>query len=237
MWLLSLAIAMFGAPAVLESGEAQTTLVELYTSEGCSSCPPAEAQFARLRDDPRLWKEIVPVAFHVDYWDNLGWPDRFASASFAQRQKDYAALWRAGTIYTPQFVRNGHDVTQKRDASANPGVLRVNVSPDGSVTIAFRPTKQPADRLEANLVPLAGGVVSDVRRGENAGRKLAHEFVALDLLSVPMELEKGVWSAKAALPEKTEAPIAALAVWVHAKGDPTPIQATGGWLKKTDRGL
>jgi hypothetical protein len=236
MWLLSLAIAMFGAPAVLESGETQTPLVELYTSEGCSSCPPAEARFAKLRDDPGLWKEIVPVAFHVNYWDNLGWPDRFASASFTQRQQDYAAYWRAATIYTPQFVLNGHD-GQSQERSAKTGVLRVDVDMAGAVTIAFRPTVRPARELEANLVPLAGGIVSDVRRGENAGRKLAHEFVALDLLSIPMESRSGVWLAKTALPTKTKAPIAALAVWIHAKGDPTPIQATGGWLKKSDHGL
>ena len=60
------------------SGEKRVTLVELYTSEGCSSCPPAEAWMNQLQDDPRLWREIVPVAFHVDYWDYIGWPDRFA---------------------------------------------------------------------------------------------------------------------------------------------------------------
>jgi len=94
---------------VLQSGPARASLLELYTSEGCSSCPPAEAWLSRLRDDARLWKEIVPVAFHVDYWDNLGWKDRFASAAFTARQRDYAARWNSGSVYTPGFVLDGQE--------------------------------------------------------------------------------------------------------------------------------
>ena len=68
---------VFGSePLVFESGEARTMLVELFTSEGCSSCPPADAWISQLKESPDLWKKIVPVAFHVDYWNNLGWRDR-----------------------------------------------------------------------------------------------------------------------------------------------------------------
>ena len=65
------------ASLTLSSQEQRTTLIELYTSEGCSSCPPADRWLSRLKDDPRLWKQIVPLAFHVDYWNYLGWRDRF----------------------------------------------------------------------------------------------------------------------------------------------------------------
>jgi hypothetical protein len=223
-------LAMTASPVVFVSGEKQATLVELYTSEGCSSCPPAEAQLAKLRDDPRLWKEVVPVAFHVNYWDNLGWPDRFASSAFTQRQRDYAARWQAGTIYTPAFVSNGHEGAAVASNFA-PGKLRVEVeSPE--VAVSFRPTKAISGPLVAEVAPLANDVVIDVRRGENAGRKLPHEFVALALISAPLESRNGEWVAKISLPRKTEAPISALAVWVHPANDPAPIQATGGWLKK-----
>jgi len=65
-------------PKTFESGDTQNSLIELFTSEGCSSCPPADAWISQLKESPDLWKKIVPVAFHVDYWNNLGWRDRFA---------------------------------------------------------------------------------------------------------------------------------------------------------------
>ena len=73
----------------ITSGPACASLLELYTSEGCSSCPPAEAWLSNLTTDARLWTDVVPVAFHVDYWDYLGWDDVFACADFSERQRDY----------------------------------------------------------------------------------------------------------------------------------------------------
>ena len=72
-------ITSLAAETRFESGPQQISLVELYTSEGCSSCPPAEAWLSRLKEEPGLWKNFVPIAFHVDYWDRLGWRDRFSS--------------------------------------------------------------------------------------------------------------------------------------------------------------
>jgi len=80
-----------------ESGEKRVAFVELFTSEGCSSCPPAERTFSKLTTHPSLWKTFVPVAFHVNYWDNLGWKDRLASVEFTQRQHTYASAWRSDT--------------------------------------------------------------------------------------------------------------------------------------------
>src|SRR5437899_10682781 len=78
-----------------QSSEKQTALLELFTSEGCSSCPPAEAWLSRLQDSTGLWRDVVPVAFHVDYWDYLGWRDRWAAKDFSERQRAYAASWRS----------------------------------------------------------------------------------------------------------------------------------------------
>jgi hypothetical protein len=231
MWLAIVMLALTAAPVAFESGDSQAVLVELYTSEGCSSCPPAEEKLAKLRDDPRLWKGVVPVAFHVDYWDGLGWPDRFARPEFTQRQRDYAAGWRAETIYTPAFVANGREGRSPGPAT-KPGRLRVRVEPSGQVTVTFQSTGPIPGSLVAEVAPLASGIVSEVRRGENAGRRLAHVFVALALLTAPLEQNGGEWIARLSLPQNTEAPISALAVWVHAADDPTPLQATGGWLKK-----
>jgi hypothetical protein len=231
MWLIGVLLAMMAGPVVFESGEDRATLVELYTSEGCSSCPPAEESLAGLRRDLGLWSEVVPVAFHVNYWDDLGWPDRFASPAFAQRQRDYAARWRAETIYTPAFVSNGREGLVVLP-SARGGRLRATVDPSGRIAITFRAAGKVPDPLVAEIAPLANDIAVDVRRGENAGRKLAHEFVALALLSVPLEPHEGEFTAAVDLPRKTLAPISSVAVWVHAAGDPAPIQATGGWLPK-----
>src|SRR5438045_8473189 len=77
-------------PVTFESGAKKVQLLELYTSEGCSSCPPAEASLSRLLNDSRLWRDFVPVAFHVDYWDRLGWKDHFASVEWTKRKQNYA---------------------------------------------------------------------------------------------------------------------------------------------------
>ncbi|MCB1738986.1 MAG: DUF1223 domain-containing protein, partial [Gammaproteobacteria bacterium] len=91
----------------VNSGPRQVALLELFTSEGCSSCPPADRWLSGLIDDPRLWRELVPVAFHVDYWDYLGWPDRFASREFSRRQRDHARSGGLSQVYTPGVVLNG----------------------------------------------------------------------------------------------------------------------------------
>ena len=213
-----------------ESGDAQTTLVELYTSEGCSSCPPAEARMAKLRDDPGLWKQFVPVEFHVDYWDNLGWKDRFASSAFTQRQRTYAARWRSSSVYTPAFFQNGREGSDPTPP-AKPGRLRVEVNAGGQVIVTYQPTNPSVRELVVEAAPLASGVTSDVRHGENAGRHLAHEFVALDLLHGPMQRRDGAWSATLALPTDDGSRSRAGGLGPHG-GRPTALQAAGGWLKK-----
>src|ERR1700747_379835 len=100
--MLGLGMALEAQATVrFESGPAQVSLLELYTSEGCSSCPPAEAWLGGPSSNGALWKAVVPVAFHVDYWDNLGWKDEFSSRDFTQRQRHYAANWGPGAASTP----------------------------------------------------------------------------------------------------------------------------------------
>ncbi|HXO25856.1 MAG TPA: DUF1223 domain-containing protein, partial [Thermoanaerobaculia bacterium] len=82
-------------------------VVELFTSQGCSSCPPADRLLSRLRRDPRLAGAVIPLAFHVDYWNHLGWSDPFSSSLWSQRQADYAQAFRSNRVYTPQLVVNG----------------------------------------------------------------------------------------------------------------------------------
>lgn len=94
--------------AVFTSTETQVRLVELYTSEGCSSCPPADRWLSGLLTSPHLWGSIIPIAFHVSYWDYLGWHDSFALDEYSQRQRAYANLGKTG-VYTPGFFVNGQE--------------------------------------------------------------------------------------------------------------------------------
>lgn len=111
---LILVVLMFcgaarAADFTFSSGVRRVSLVELYTSEGCSSCPRADAWLGALKDKPGLWKRFVPVAFDVDYWDGLGWPDRFAKPVWTERQRNYARHWRSRSVYTPGFAVDGKE--------------------------------------------------------------------------------------------------------------------------------
>ena len=112
--LLSLMLAgtalisnVYASEKHFSSGENKVTLVELYTSEGCSSCPPAEKWLNSLKEDSRLWTYFVPVAFHVDYWDYIGWKDPFAKSDYGLRQGKYKQQGNIQTVYTPGMMLDG----------------------------------------------------------------------------------------------------------------------------------
>ena len=215
------------APLKFSSGENHTHLIELYSSEGCSSCPPAEEWLGGLRDAPGLWRDFVPVAFHVSYWDQLGWPDRFASKEFTARQYAYSNQWAGESVYTPEFVRDGAEWRSRKlpPASAEKaGVLSIEYGAEGDCRIVF----SIGGEAEIHVALLGAGIISEVKAGENRGRTLRHDFVVLALQSAC--LVNG--TAELRLPKSAESgiPRHALAVWVTRRGDLTPLQATGGWL-------
>jgi hypothetical protein len=226
------------ATARFASGETQATLIELFTSEGCSSCPPADAWISRLKSDPNLWKVIVPVAFHVDYWDRLGWPDRFARREFTERQRHYASSWASGTVYTPAFVVNGKEWPGFLNREALPTARSEKV---GTLAVALKGNEAAATfssenslrgPLKLDIALLGTNLQSDVKRGENSGRKLHHDFVALHLANTEMTNQGNLWTGTVFLSNNTETDKpAALAAWIKSVETDLPIQATGGWLK------
>jgi hypothetical protein len=220
------------------SGPEKTSLIELYTSEGCSSCPPAERWLSQLRSDPQLWKTIVPVEFHVTFWDNLGWPDRFAKKSFTEREYTYAHAWKTDSVYTPCFVKNGAE-WKPSESRPNPaefvGQLLATLGQDGRVVVTFNPKTATGGSLQAWVALLVSDVESAVKRGENAGRTLRHDFTAIQLLNtqlIPAENHDG-YSASLILPLNKEHSSGreALAVWVTSGDATTIVQATGGWIQ------
>jgi hypothetical protein len=172
--LFLLAIAF--APAAAEE---RPILVELFTSEGCSSCPPADALLAELAARP----EVLALSFHVDYWDRLGWKDPFSSAAATQRQQHYADLLRLGTVYTPQIVVDGKwqavgssraEVEHILDAAqrAHEQVPLALAVDHGRAQIRLGPNADAGSVVE--LIGFDRRHVTPVARGENAGRTLAH---------------------------------------------------------------
>jgi hypothetical protein len=230
---------MHAAPVSFQSSERKTSLLELYTSEGCSSCPPAEAWLSRLKDSPGLWTNFVPVAFHVDYWNYLGWRDRWSKEDFTDRQRAYAKVWGSENIYTPEFVLNGkewsHGVWQKGVPPAtdtNAGVLSIHSDDVLHWQVAFSPAQTENAVYELHAALLANGVRSDVKAGENAGRQLEHDFAALAFIELPLVSRSNVFNSTFVLNAgpKVQAGRLALAAWITLNGNGEPIQAVGGWL-------
>lgn len=229
------------AGTTLSSGERQATLVELYTSEGCSSCPPAESWFNALTETERLWNEIVPVVFHVDYWDYIGWQDRFADKSHAKRQRTYAAELGMRAVYTPGVFKNGEEwrdwrntqQTQLGAVDKAQGRIEAEIDDDGTVTVAWHTQTPSNDAYRVQIARLGFDLVSEVNAGENNGRTLHHQFVVMGHESKRLKQTKHTeYTATMKLPEaNAEAAKQGVAIWVSAVDAQTPLQAVGAWLR------
>ena len=220
-------------PLHLESGIKKNTLVELYTSEGCSSCPPAEKFLNSLKYKNELWTKWVPVAFHVDYWDYIGWKDEYASKEFGYRQSRYANLKRASTVYTPAFMVNGSSWRRGIFASTlpetNSSVGNLVVSINGEAIKAnYMPLKKHNLPLKLNVAVLGMELSSHIERGENEGRTAQHEFVVVGFNS--KNSNDLNWTMKLPRLHFSKVKKYALAVWVSEINNPTPIQVVGGLL-------
>lgn len=226
------------------SGSQKVSLIELYTSEGCSSCPPADRWLTTLKEGEALWENIVPVSFHVSYWDRLGWPDRFANRDFDTRQRQLARRANAG-VYTPGMFRDGAEFrtwrrnsvesidrafTAASERTPSAGNLEIQETGDGQWSLSYQPAPGASGQVqEAFVAVLGNNLVNDIARGENAGRKLTHDFVVLQLENA--QLREGSANALTASftldTSVTSEP--AIAAWV-VDGSGNPVQALGGPL-------
>jgi hypothetical protein len=206
--IVALAWPLDGAaagPCRAQSGDRRVPLVELYTSEGCSSCPAADRWFSE-RFSPAAVDAAVPLAFHVDYWDRLGWKDRFGTAANTARQYQAMRANRASFVYTPQVIVQGRDFTAWRRGDAAGAIAAAGTSAPGAsiqleATAADPVTAQVAVALAEPPKPSAmlvlayvdSGHASDVKAGENRGERLRHDhvvrtFVTRDITTVRTEL-------------------------------------------------
>jgi hypothetical protein len=202
-----LIFALLGA-AVTRVATAQTVVIELFTSEGCSSCPPADQVLSRL-ESPRYGNagkskqvvmvppgvQVITLGEHVDYWDQLGWKDKFSSPLFSARQQDYGKAFHLESVYTPEIVVNGQKEVLGSDSRAVQEAIgkaakqpqaQVAITMTSAQTISFSVSKLPPGSHEAEILlgVTEGGLVTSVFGGENSGRQLRHSAVVRSLTSL-----------------------------------------------------
>jgi hypothetical protein len=199
--LLCAALLLPGAATAAQctatSGEYRVPLLELYTSEGCDSCPPADRWLSALPARGYGTDRVVTLAFHVDYWNYLGWVDPFARRIFSERQNQVASRNQARVVYTPQFTLNGRDFRRGivRDDFGDQvaalgrrkpqATLRLGVNPAAGalmISVAALVT-DPGERLSAQtwLALYENNLATEVTAGENRGKRLVHDFVVRDI--------------------------------------------------------
>ena len=207
VWMLAHAAALAGAAREVQRGDTSArrvpVLAELFTSEGCSSCPPADDLLRRLVDEqPVEGVEVIALSEHVDYWDHQGWKDPFSSHDFTRRQNAYAKVFRTNRIYTPQLVVDGRLEAVGSDWTAvRRALLEAARQPRAAVTLSVRleqPGKAVSVRVSvrdliasatASTLQVVAAIVEDdlttsVLRGENASRRLRHSAVTRSLKTI-----------------------------------------------------
>lgn len=219
-FIFSLCLASLAAPAAaldcaVKSGPGTAVLVELYTSEGCNSCPPADRWVRQLRGGGFGADRVVPLSLHVDYWDYIGWKDPFAKAAFTARQRELAAVSGAGFVYTPQVLLAGRDYRRWSSSGRfEDDVRAVNNRPAraeialafnaGTVTAkaAVTDVRQAADAA-LYVAVYENGLSNQVAAGENYGVTLTHDYVVREWLgpfafdgTTPVEVSRPVTAAR-----------------------------------------
>ena len=175
-------------------------LVELFTSEGCSTCPPADELLARIRKEYK--SNVYVLGFHVDYWNSLGWKDQFSDPSYSKRQQEYAGVFHLSSIYTPQIIVNGksqfvgsdeHQLRKTLDeelksSSGSPLVLSANVSAKKEVQVHYHIDSLHEQFLHVALIQFHAS--TQVKKGENQGKQLQHVNLVRDFKSLIIDRGK-----------------------------------------------
>lgn len=246
IWPLALSVipvAAIAAECSAHSGDHAVPLLELYTSEGCSSCPPADRWLSSIAASGFSSDKVVPLAFHVDYWDYIGWKDRFAKPDFSARQRQAAALGRAAFVYTPQVLLNGADFrgwqqnsrfsqaiagSLKQPARASLG-LNLSALASGEINVnASVQAMQPEDRKNAEvfIAIYENKLKSNVSAGENNGRLLEHDYVVREWFG-PYKLDEkdGTWQRSLSLKSNYKGRDAGVATFVQNRNNGDVLQA------------
>ena len=241
IWAFFLSLSLAAAEdeiLLASSGSEIVQLLELYSSESCSSCPPADRWISELKDDVGLWKQFVPVVFHVDYWNHLGWKDVYSSGLMTKRQKDYSEIWNSSNIYTPEIIVAGKEWKNWRDSKQR---LLSKTPSNQKISLLLYRTSKDHYRIETTglkvdekyvirIAELELNMKSKITGGENSGQILEHNFIVKNWDSHPVDSKKSTaqFEIKNSNGKQSQK---AIATWLEREGSPVPIQATGGYLK------
>jgi len=230
---------IFANEVIFNSGEKKVNLIELYTSQGCSSCPVAEDWVNGLIKKQGVFKEFIPLAFHVTYWDFIGWKDIFGNKKNDIRQRDYAnRIWQKNSVYTPQFVINAKEYRRWFSNQSFPrfeetygGNLNLKIK-NKNLDITFNSKELNDDELFVNVAILGFDYTTNISAGENEGKDLDGDFVVLKHQKNLMKSNKNSLIFNTTLPNyKKDGRKKAVVVWLNKK-DGSILQATGGYLTK-----
>lgn len=205
--LITMSAAQAATQCTAQSGAHTVALLELYTSEGCSSCPPTDTWVSRLPTAGFSRDRVIPLALHVDYWDYIGWKDRYANPAYSGRQREMARVGGAGFVYTPQTMLSGKDFRGSgSNTRLSEAVNSINQKPPkASIALALNQTSPQLLELTGNVtvanVPdranaqvyvaiYENGLHSEVKAGENRGENLSHDYVVRELIG-PLVMEAG----------------------------------------------
>lgn len=237
--MMPFTLSLMAAGLLLSAGEPaapqRTAVVELFTSQGCSSCPPADALLRNLEGQ----SHVITLSFHVDYWNYLGWKDPFSHARYSQRQRDYAAMLAGGRTYTPMMVVQGSQAFVGSDSRAAKAAIAAALAQHGrpwaQVMGAQRTGASLLVRVRHGAVPNGGVLevvaahpraVVQVKRGENSGKTLEHHHVVRNLARVNAHGD-GDAEVTLVLPPDVQAGNLYVAVLVKHAGSPTVLAAHG----------
>jgi len=204
--------------------------LELFSSQGCSSCPPAERWVSKLKSHPGLWNDFIPLVYHVDYWDYLGWKDVFSQKIFSLRQRAYHHQGVIKSVYTPGIIYDGKEWREwyrnsKPPSTANEaGILSATIY-GNQLKVKYHSNRT----LQLNIALLGFDLKSNVTSGENSGRNFTEDFIVLNLSSALSD--NGEWQMKINTHDKNNAKRYAIAIWINEPDALKPLQAVGGWLQ------
>jgi hypothetical protein len=221
---------------IAASGSTRVQLLELYSSESCSSCPPADDWVSGLKSNSDLWRSFVPIVFHVDYWNKLGWKDELSAEPMTARQIELSNHWSHPNVYTPGMVVDGSEwqdwgksVNHKLPAPGSYKGIKLILFQEADDSFTVKVTGQKAsERYIVRFAVLGMGLSTKVTAGENSGKILKHNFVVLSWDSKPSDAKSDLHFALNPAKQKVER--LAVAAWIEQAGSPAPLQAVGGYL-------
>ena len=229
---------LYAKDYLFESKESKVNIIELYTSQGCSSCPPADKWLSKLKHNDKLFKDFIPMAFHITYWDFIGWKDVFAKKLHDNRQRYYSSkVWKKNSVYTPQFIIDAKEYRKWFTNQSFPsfekkygGNLKVNFNDENKLEVSYYNKNIKDEKIYLNIAILGFDYEIDIKKGENKYKKLEHDFVVLNHIQKFAEMKDNKLEIKTKiLPFKEKNRKYALAIWLNSY-DSTILQATGGYL-------